>query len=1135
MGALRLLNVNVWLLNIRGLNSSKLEELYNAIEVGKSDLVCLTETHERYCSVDIPEYLNYVTKRRELGDKKGGGLMIQMGKDLKYELLKTESSDLLFVGLSFGSKSIKLVLVYMDVSCEERNKKIRKELNSIIEKYGEDSDLVILGDFNGHVGFLGPQEINKNGKYILDIMENYNLVLLNADDRCKGEVTREENGVISSLDFILVNGRMYSKFLGMDIDEQKDLFSLSDHCLIKMNIEINVKTTSKTVGKQKVEYYDAKLENKDAFMNDFLSRMETESVDMEKFDDMLVLSADSLLKKQYIKKFKENKKIEPVWFTEEMKNNIKLRQHYNRLVRNTSCETDKAVYRGLYRNQKIKTSKLIKEGINEYEIKITNRIKAQKNSKDLWRDINKLRRKEENRIDSNIYNDQGKPVDKHKVKEVIRNFWKGIYQPGDNKICEIWNMEEKQKYIEGTGEERVIIEFPRLVSDEVYAEFRALRGANVQRSAEGQLVDCVSVPIELREHMDMVGRANMTDYIGKMSKVIFGKEDIREQISQLKVGKQPGPDKLKPEIYKWLNQSEYCIEVITNCMNEILETGEPPAKWQKSRTSLIPKKSKPRVNELRPIALTNVSYKLFMSLLKKSLIEHLDRNNKVSVYQSGFTKNRRLEDNILILRYCISETRRSGTPLIVTAIDFTKAFDSIDRQGLIRTMMKYKCDPSLIEVIARLYTGDSTNLFFNEECIGEVEVKSGIRQGCTGSPWLFVMAVNQIIDRIVKTKVGFRKEDKYIPALFYADDGMLLANNIKDAVVLIRTLEEAASEIGLHINRSKCNIIIFNMKNKPKEIENIKVVSTIKYLGVTINDDNNCFKLFKSEKIKFGQKMCNLAYSVIARSCNKLLIGKTFWKSVILPSLLFASSVVPYDKTSVDKFQRCENNVWRNVLGCPGYTPVAAIRGDIGSSSISTRIMKSKLKYTRYVMNSQNELLKKIFLDMFNENRDTFIKEVKLYMSHLNLENLDDMDDISEKDLDGMIREFDSRNWLEDLQSKSTLHVYKNFKLNIKEEYFYDNTYESILLFRARSNTLKLNWRQRFEGGDVECKLCDGGAEEDLEHFLIQCSALSAIRRSFDLEREEVHSLLLFNDRLDADRIKKFVGAMWQERRKMLA
>ena len=88
--------------------------------------------------------------------------------------------------------------------------------------------------------------------------------------------------------------------------------------------------------------------------------------------------------------------------------------------------------------------------------------------------------------------------------------------------------------------------------------------------------------------------------------------------------------------------------------------------------------------------------------MNSKLVEHLERNRLISDYQVGFTGGRRLEEDLFIVRYCIEETFWLGKRLIVVAIDFEKAFDSVDRAALIRALMYYKCDPRLIDVVLDL-------------------------------------------------------------------------------------------------------------------------------------------------------------------------------------------------------------------------------------------------------------------------------------------------------------------------------------------------------------------------------------------------------------------------------------------------
>ena len=108
-----------------------------------------------------------------------------------------------------------------------------------------------------------------------------------------------------------------------------------------------------------------------------------------------------------------------------------------------------------------------------------------------------------------------------------------------------------------------------------------------------------------------------------------------------------------------------------------------PDDWKNSRTILLEKKKKPTVRDLRPLALTNISYKIFMSLLKLRIEEHIAVNNEIMEVQAGFTSGARVEDNLAILQYLRQEAKKNKKELIITGIDFSKAYDSIKREKII--------------------------------------------------------------------------------------------------------------------------------------------------------------------------------------------------------------------------------------------------------------------------------------------------------------------------------------------------------------------------------------------------------------------------------------------------------------------
>ena len=71
------------------------------------------------------------------------------------------------------------------------------------------------------------------------------------------------------------------------------------------------------------------------------------------------------------------------------------------------------------------------------------------------------------------------------------------------------------------------------------------------------------------------------------------------------------------------------------------------------------------------------------------------------------------------------------------------------------------------------------------------------------------------------------------------------------------------------------------------------------------------------------------------------------------------------------------------------------------------------------------------------------------------------------------VNQWETGRWRSEVESKSTLVWYRE-RQGIGGEAGYENSWGSVLLFRVRSNSLRLGWREKFWGGDVRCPLCRG-------------------------------------------------------------
>merc|ERR1712121_584200 len=101
----------------------------------------------------------------------------------------------------------------------------------------------------------------------------------------------------------------------------------------------------------------------------------------------------------------------------------------------------------------------------------------------------------------------------------------------------------------------------------------------------------------------------------------------------------------------------------------------------------------------------------------------------------------------------------------------------------------------------------------------------------------------------------------------------------------------------------------------------------------------------KKQKLKMKEKAETIAkntYAVIEKCCNKIVIGKTFWKGVALPSILMGNQAANSSQTQINQLQTIENGVYRKILGGAHYTVLETIRGDIGASLMESRIMENK-------------------------------------------------------------------------------------------------------------------------------------------------------------------------------------------------
>ena len=256
----------------------------------------------------------------------------------------------------------------------------------------------------------------------------------------------------------------------------------------------------------------------------------------------------------------------------------------------------------------------------------------------------------------------------------------------------------------------------------------------------------------------------------------------------------------------------------------------------------------------------------------------------------------------------------------------------------------------------------------------------------------------------------------------------------------------------------------------------------VKYLGIETDNKRNYFKTQRD------RKMANITYSVIERSCNKLLIGKTFWKSIVLPSSLYGTNIINLTEDNINELQKIENSVCRSILGAIHYSPNVTLRGEIGASLVKKIVINGRINYIKGIQSNRNKLLETILWSIETERETRWMKTTRKYMNVTNkIFNYIRLN--SKEYLKQFTIKWDRNIWEDELEMKTSLQIYKQFEIDFAEEKIYDNRPSSTILYKARTNTLQLNVRNRHTNKEIHCLVCDTDDKEDLYHFMLHCTA----------------------------------------------
>ncbi|BHF59591.1 hypothetical protein SprV_0100255100 [Sparganum proliferum] len=231
--------------------------------------------------------------------------------------------------------------------------------------------------------------------------------------------------------------------------------------------------------------------------------------------------------------------------------------------------------------------------------------------------------------------------------------------------------------------------------------------------------------------------------------------------------------------------------------------------------------------------------------------------------QCGFRRHRGTTDIIFAARQLQDKCQEMRTHLYSTFVDLTKAFDTVNREGLWKIMQKFGCPERFTQKVRQLHNGMMARVTDNGAVSEAFVMTNGVKQGCVLTPALFSLMFSAMLmdayrDERPAISVAYRTNGHLlnqrtmhfqtrlptsnVHELLFADDCAVNATNVGDMQRSMDLFGADCDKFGLVINTQKTVVMYqpppYTAHNSPQISVNgtqLRGVDNFTYLGSTLS------------------------------------------------------------------------------------------------------------------------------------------------------------------------------------------------------------------------------------------------------------------------------------------------------------
>ena len=281
--------------------------------------------------------------------------------------------------------------------------------------------------------------------------------------------------------------------------------------------------------------------------------------------------------------------------------------------------------------------------------------------------------------------------------------------------------------------------------------------------------------------------------------------------------------------------------------------------------------------------------------------------------QNAHVKGKSILDAVRAIDDILEFTEKENIQGLKVAIDFKKAFDSVNRNYMLETLSAFNFGPTFICWIRTFYQNKTSSVMNNVFSTHPIDIRRGVRQGDPLSPYLFIICLETLAICVRRNKniQGILVDKEEIKLEMFADDITAFLRNTRSLEPLLHTADLFSKCSEINSEKTECMVLGNHVSSTVATVissKNIRMKDTIKILGVyfTYNDTQR-------KKLNFDEILRSIKEKLQMWKWRDLtILGRIeIVKTFVTPIFIYRASLICVQNDTVIEVKLLFKFIWK--------------------------------------------------------------------------------------------------------------------------------------------------------------------------------------------------------------------------------